>query len=91
MAVIREQVRFSGRVQGVGFRYTCANLAHQQGVTGWVRNEPDGSVLAELQGEQDRVTAVINGVANGQFIRVAQIYRVPMSVVASDKKFHVSF
>ena len=47
---IREHIRFTGYVQGVGFRYRLSHLAQRYGVTGWVRNEYDGSVSAELQG-----------------------------------------
>jgi acylphosphatase len=45
---------FSGLVQGVGFRYTVHSLAHTLGVTGWVRNLPDGRV--ELVGESSEAT-----------------------------------
>lgn len=50
-AIERRQVRFEGRVQGVFFRATTQKAAQRFAVTGWVRNEPDGSVLAEVQGE----------------------------------------
>jgi len=43
-------VVFVGRVQGVGFRATARGIAGQHGVTGWVRNEPEDSVLLEVQG-----------------------------------------
>ena len=53
----RLHVRFVGRVQGVGFRWTAAMVARGLGITGWVRNEPDGSVTAEVQGEPSHVGA----------------------------------
>lgn len=42
----------TGRVQGVGFRYTAVQEARRQGLTGWVRNREDGSVEGLAQGEQ---------------------------------------
>ena len=51
----REHIRFTGYVQGVGFRYRLSHLAQHYGVTGWVRNEYDGSVSAELQGLPEEV------------------------------------
>lgn len=47
----RRRVVFSGRVQGVGFRATARGVARGWRVTGWVRNEPDGTVTMEVQGE----------------------------------------
>lgn len=51
----RVVVRYEGEVQGVGFRWTSKRLANELGLTGWVRNEPDGSVSMELQGDEDQV------------------------------------
>ena len=53
----RLHVRFVGQVQGVGFRWTAAMVARRLSLTGWVRNEMDGSVTAEIQGEPDHVGA----------------------------------
>lgn len=51
----RTQIRFYGMVQGVGFRLTTRSIARGFEVTGWVRNEMDGSVLLEAQGEGEEV------------------------------------
>lgn len=46
-------VRVSGKVQGVFFRASARERAQSLGITGFVRNEPDGSVYIEAQGEED--------------------------------------
>ena len=53
----RLHLRFSGQVQGVGFRWTSSLVARELGLTGWVRNEDDGTVTAEIQGEESHVGA----------------------------------
>jgi acylphosphatase len=52
---MRYQATFRGMVQGVGFRATAADLAKTHSVTGWVRNEPDGSVMLVVEGDEDEV------------------------------------
>ena len=57
---MRMQVRYAGRVQGVGFRATVQSIATRHSATGWVRNEPDGSVLMEIQGTSEHVHAALD-------------------------------
>ncbi|MBV9126268.1 MAG: acylphosphatase [Planctomycetes bacterium] len=45
-----KRVYYTGRVQGVGFRYTAQHLAEQAGVTGYVRNLPTGEVELVVEG-----------------------------------------
>ena len=52
-------VRISGRVQGVSFRWETQRQAERLGVTGWVRNEPDGSVAVHAEGEAAAVEALV--------------------------------
>jgi len=55
----RIHVFISGRVQGVFFRYTSKELAEQLGVTGWIRNLPDGRVEAVVEGDEDKVEEML--------------------------------
>lgn len=50
---------FRGRVQGVGFRATTRGIARGFAVTGWVRNEADGSVRLEVQGDRGEIEAFL--------------------------------
>ena len=53
--VLHATVCFSGRVQGVGFRYQTLHIAREYDVTGWVQNLPDGRVQLEVEGAADQV------------------------------------
>lgn len=52
MKIVHINIRITGKVQGVTFRETTKYVADQSGVKGFIRNEPDGSVYAEAEGEQ---------------------------------------
>ncbi len=60
--MVRWQIRFMGRVQGVGFRATTQWIARSHPVTGWVRNEPDGSVLMVAEGDPDRLETFLQAI-----------------------------
>jgi acylphosphatase len=55
----RVRVVVRGFVQGVSYRASATAEARTLGLTGWVRNQPDGSVVLEAQGASDRVDALI--------------------------------
>lgn len=57
--MIRAQVTVRGRVQGVWFRGTTAEEARSLGLTGWVRNRPDGTVQALFEGPRDKVALMV--------------------------------
>jgi acylphosphatase len=57
--VRRVRAQVTGRVQGVMFRDSCRREAERLGVVGWVRNEPDGSVVLEAEGAQADVDALV--------------------------------
>jgi acylphosphatase len=54
------QISISGIVQGVGFRYFVKQTADQLGLTGWVRNEPDGTVSAIAEGEESMLKEFVH-------------------------------
>ena len=56
---------WSGRVQGVGFRYTAESEALTLKLTGWVQNLPDGRVEAIAEGAEKELKAFVNQVAAG--------------------------
>lgn len=55
----RREIVYSGRVQGVGFRATARRVAAGFAVSGWVRNEEDGTVRLEVQGATRDVEAFV--------------------------------
>ncbi len=63
--VIRRRVVVHGRVQGVFFRDSCRQTAAAEGVTGWVSNEPDGTVLAVFEGSPDAVRRLVEWCRSG--------------------------
>jgi acylphosphatase len=62
---IAVDVTVTGRVQGVSFRYYAEREAARLGVTGWVRNEPDGSVAGHFEGTADAVDALVEWCRQG--------------------------
>jgi acylphosphatase len=62
---IARRFAVTGRVQGVGFRYFVQEAADREGVTGYVRNLPDGSVEAYVEGEAEAVTRIERAIRRG--------------------------
>jgi len=62
----RVRVLISGRVQGVFFRATAAREAGRLGLTGWIRNLPDGRVEGAFQGPDDALDEVVAWCGSGR-------------------------
>jgi acylphosphatase len=70
-----KHIIFTGRVQGVGFRFTALDIAKRYRLTGWVRNLPDGTVEMLAQGPSDDISDCIRAIQEsfGGYIREAKI------------------
>jgi acylphosphatase len=62
MSLLRFNIVFTGRVQGVFFRATAAEVAREFDVAGWVRNEVDGSVRCVVEGEREELERFVAAV-----------------------------
>ncbi len=58
-------IKVYGRVQGVGFRYYTHKKALELGITGFVKNRPDGSVYIEAEGKEDQLELFIRWCEDG--------------------------
>jgi acylphosphatase len=62
---VRVIARITGKVQGVKYRAAAQREARHRGLTGWVRNEPDGAVLIDVEGDSGAVDAFLAWCAEG--------------------------
>ncbi|PAV29438.1 acylphosphatase [Virgibacillus profundi] len=72
---MNKHLTISGRVQGVGFRYTAQMKAKEHHLVGWVRNKMDGTVEMEVEGTKQQLDSFLNELKSGlnRFIQVENI------------------
>ena len=87
---VRWQVRFTGYVQGVGFRATARSIAGGYPITGWVRNEPDGSVVLHAQGEPEAIRHFISSVQGTMSGMIRNVDTIPVDLVDGETGFGVA-
>ena len=87
----REHICFTGYVLGVGFRYRLSHLAKYYGVTGWVRNEYDGSVSAELQGLVGEIDQIIQQLKQDRYIDITGMDRQNIPPDEQENGFHIRY
>lgn len=87
--IIRQHLKITGRVQGVGFRYRAKYAAANLGVTGWVKNEWDGSVEMEVQGTFEQINQLLKMLNGSRFIYIDWIERKEIPTEAHENGFHV--
>lgn len=91
MADVRKRIVFHGRVQGVGFRYTARLAAESLGLTGWVKNEWNGTVSMEVQGSEMLVNKLLVRLNTDRFIRVEWIDSEDIPLKEGETKFSVKY
>lgn len=91
MSDVAKRLIFKGRVQGVGFRYTACRIARRFPITGTVRNLPDSSVEAIMQGTEADIQACLADIQAhfGGTIRAIDVS--PMVVNPNLTSFEVTF
>ena len=87
---IRQHIVFTGWVQGVGFRYRARHAADMYGATGWVRNDPGGSVTMEIQGTEEQISKVIIAIERGTYIRIEDMQVKTIPVNENETGFHAA-
>ena len=87
----RYRLRFYGQVQGVGFRYTATHLAQRYRLTGWVRNEYDGSVSAEIQGEDASISEWLKAIHCGRYIEIDRMDKTEIEIYEDERSFGVKY
>ena len=87
--MIRKAFRFTGAVQGEGFRYRAQYAANGCRVTGWVKNEWDGSVIMEAQGTEEQINEMLELINEGSYIRIDRMEYHEIPLDEKERGFHV--
>lgn len=89
---VRRAVNVVGRVQGVGFRMFVQQTALKLLVTGWVKNESDGSVSMEIQAEPQVLDKLIATIKKGNgYSRVLEMTSEDLEVVKGENRFVITY
>lgn len=88
---VRRRLVFHGRVQGVGFRYRAVDAARKIGLTGWVKNEYDGTVLMEAQGTPEKINALVKVMRYMRYIQIDWVDCEEIPVQPKEKSFRETY
>lgn len=80
------RIRIKGRVQLVGFRFFARQWADDLGLSGWVRNNPDGSVELEVEGNKAKVETFVNHLKEGP--RMARVEDLKVDAKPFGNQYH---
>ncbi len=85
----RKTCYFSGRVQGVGFRYTTMNIAQSYDVTGYVRNLPDGRVELVIEGPENECTGLLNSINEHMGDYISEVKTIDSPATGEFQRFSI--
>ncbi len=74
---------------GVGFRYRAKYVANGLRITGWVRNDWDGTVEMEAQGTLEQLNQMLKLINQGTYIQVEDLRRKTIPLDREERGFHV--
>ena len=89
MSIVRKRFRCTGRVQGVGFRYRAKYAANGMCITGWVKNEWDGSVVMEAQGTEEAIYRMLVMINKSDYIVIDSIETKVIALEEHESSFYV--
>ena len=88
--MIQYEIKITGHVQGVGFRYFVHQKANEIGIKGWVKNTIDRGVLVMAQGNETNLTTFIDYLMIGPALsRVNKVYKYKMKIVNEFSDFQI--
>jgi len=88
--MIARQVFYEGRVQGVGFRFTCKQMARGYDVVGWVRNLSDGRVELQCSGDNEEVEGFLEAIAESELkSHIKGVTAIPIPPLVGQKGFDI--
>ena len=87
----RKHIIYSGHVQGVGFRWRARKAAELYGVTGWVRNDWNGTVTMEVQGTEEQIDQVLIAIQRGMYIRIDNMDSRTIPVDPNERGFRTEY
>lgn len=88
---IRKEFHFEGNVQNIGFRFEVQSHAKPLGITGYAKNNEDGSVTSELQGTEKNINKVINDLHNIDRIQIDSMTEKDLPVNYYEKDFYILY
>lgn len=90
--MIQYEIKITGRVQGVGYRYFAVQKAKEMDINGWIKNLVDGSVLIVAQGIEEEIKTLIDYLYIGPTrSRVDKISTCVMQITTVFDSFSVKF
>lgn len=88
---IRKEFHFEGNVQNIGFRFEVQSHAKPLGITGYTKNNDDGSVTAQLQGNLENIDKVILSLQNIDRIQIDSITEKDIPLVYYERDFNIIY
>lgn len=88
---IRKEFHFEGNVQNIGFRFEVQSHAKPLGITGYAKNNDDGSVTAQLQGSEKNINKVITDLQNIDRIQIDSVTEKEIPLDYYENDFYILY